>query len=193
MGLMNGRLTTQPTESRIPGIDYMNDNASPQKLGRGMLIAAWIVCLAMLTLIFGQWESYRQNPNSDPDSRIINGVREVTLKENRRNHYLADGVINGQPVTFLLDTGATDVVIPEKLAAKLGLVPGVAQLAMTANGVVEVRTTRIGQLSLGNIQLYDVRASINPGMEGDQILLGMSALKQVDFSQKDGEMILRQN
>jgi aspartyl protease family protein len=171
----------------------MNDNTSPQKLGRGMLIAAWIICLAMLTLIFGQWENYRRNPNSDPDSRVINGVREVTLKENQRNHYLADGMIHGQSVTFLLDTGATDVVIPEKLAAKLGLVPGAAQLAMTANGIVEVRTTRIERLSLGNIQLYDVRASINPGMEGDQVLLGMSALKQVDFSQKDGKMVLRQN
>ncbi len=176
----------------------MNDNnlekhRSPQKLGRGMLIAAWIVCLAMLTLIFGRWESYRQNPNSDPDSRVINGVREVILKENQHSHYLADGMINGQPVTFLLDTGATDVVVPEKLARKLELVPGAAQLASTANGIVEVRATRIARLSLGNIQLHDVRASINPGMEGDEILLGMSALKRVDFSQKDGEMILRQN
>lgn len=157
-----------------------------------MLIIAWIIGLALLTLIFGQWDEHRRNPNSGPDSRVINGVREVILKENIQNHYVANGTINGQPVTFMLDTGATDVVVPADLAKDLGLEPGLSGMAITANGMVQVHSTRIADLTLGNIHLRNVKASINPGMQGDQILLGMSALKQVDFSQKGGKLVLRQ-
>lgn len=170
----------------------MTDSIPPQKLGKGMLIIGWLIGLAMLTMIFGQWESHRQNPNTNPKGQLINGVREVTLKENIQNHYVANGTINGEPVTFLLDTGATDVVVPAGLAEKLRLQPGARGMAMTANGAVEVHYTRIDDLTLGNIHLSDVRASINPGMQGEGVLLGMSALKQVDFSQQNGELILRQ-
>ena len=170
----------------------MNDSVSPQRVGKGMLVIAWVAALVLLTLIFGRWEKHQYNPNSSPDSQMINGVRQVILEENVQNHYVAGGTINGQPVTFLLDTGATDVVIPADLAQKLRLDPGATGMAMTANGPVQVRATRIGELGLGDIRLYDVRASINPGMQGDEILLGMSALKQVEFSQRGGTLVLRQ-
>lgn len=170
----------------------MNEASSPKSLGRGMLIIAWIIGLALLTLVFGRWENYRYNPNSNPNSQMIDGVREVTLDENVQNHYVAKGTINGKTVTFLLDTGATDVVVPAELARQLGLKPGAQHMAVTANGTVAVNATRINELTLGNIRLHNVRASINPGMDGDEVLLGMSALKQVDFSQRGGKLVLRQ-
>lgn len=157
-----------------------------------MMIIAWIIGLGLLTAMFGVWEGFRQNPNQSPDSQMVNGVREVTLEENRQSHYVATGAINGREVTFLLDTGATDVVVPAGLAQDLGLQPGPTGIAMTANGPVEVAATVIDSLTLGNIHLRDVRASINPGMRGDEVLLGMSALKQVEFSQRRGRLILRQ-
>ncbi len=158
-----------------------------------MLIIAWVIGLALLTVIFGRWEAHRENPNKNPESRIINGVHEVVLSENVQNHYVADGTINGKTVTFLLDTGATDVVIPAHLSGTLGLESGVAQWAMTANGAIQVHNTRIDELTLGNIRLTNVRASLNPAMQGNKILLGMSALKQVDFRQQDGVLVLRQH
>jgi len=94
-------------------------------------------------------------------------------------------------VTFLLDTGATDVVIPAQLAESAGLQPGQAMRAMTANGLVTVYSTTIPTLHLGDITLYDVRASINPGMQGDTVLLGMSALRQVEFTQRADTLTLR--
>jgi aspartyl protease family protein len=45
---------------------------------------------------------------------------------------------------------------------------------------------------LGAIGLVNVNAGIVPGMDGEEILLGMSALRQLDFSQRGGELILRQ-
>ena len=61
----------------------------------------------------------------------------------------------------------------------------------TANGVATAYATRLSSLRMGAIELYDVSASIVPGMGGEQILLGMSVLKQVDFSQIGDELTLR--
>ncbi len=172
----------EPDQHPLPG----------QKLGRGMLTLTWLGILVLLTLVFGHWEENRQNPNRNPESRIDGQVREVILEGNRRHHYVATGTINGNAVTFLLDTGASDVVIPESLAPKLGLKPGPRSIAQTANGTIAVRQTRIDTLSLGVIQLRNVRASINPAMDGPEILLGMSALRQVEFSQNGNQLRLRQ-
>jgi aspartyl protease family protein len=157
-----------------------------------MMTLTWIAVLAALTYFFGNWEERQINPNQNPESRINQGVREVVLQGNRRHHYVATGKINGQEVVYLLDTGATDVVVPAKLAERLKLKPGNRAYAMTANGRVEVRATMIDTLELGDIELRNIRASINPGMRGQEILLGMSALKQVEFTQRGNQLTLRQ-
>jgi aspartyl protease family protein len=161
-------------------------------LGRHMLVIGWAIGLGMLVLVFGNWEDRQYNPNSELQSQTAGNMREVTLESNRFHHYISPGRINGKAVTFLLDTGATDVVVPAGLAADLGLKPGARGYAQTANGRVEIRRTTIEELSLGPIQFQDVRASINPGMAGEEILLGMSALRQVELVQKQDQLTLRQ-
>ncbi|MGQ9426016.1 retropepsin-like aspartic protease family protein [Gilvimarinus sp. F26214L] len=157
-----------------------------------MLFIGWAVGLALLVLAFGNWEERQFNPNSNLQGQTLEGAREVTLQGNRFHHYVATGEINGRKVTFLLDTGATDVVVPAGLAEDLGLQPGARAYAQTANGTVEIRRTMIRELTLGPIRFEDVRASINPGMSGKEILLGMSALRQVELIQKGTELTLRQ-
>jgi len=176
-------------DSKQPG----QHSPQPGKhLGRGMYFLAWFSVLGLLTLFFGRWEEQQINPNTDPLSRVDSQVREVVLEGNQRHHYVANGRINGKTVTFLLDTGATDVVVPEPLAQKLGLRRGNRSYAHTANGTVIVYSTRIDRLDLGVIHLRDVRASINPAMEGQAILLGMSALGQIEFTQRGNQLTLRQ-
>jgi aspartyl protease family protein len=160
--------------------------------GRGMLVIFWVLALGMLTLVFGNLEDRQYNPNQALAGKQTEALREVVLERNRFNHYVASGLINGVPVTFMLDTGASAVVVPKNLAAKLGLVPGRPHIAQTANGQVQVRATRINKLQLGPIELLNINASINPGMNGEEILLGMSALKQIEFSQKGKMLTLRQ-
>ena len=104
---------------------------------------------------------------------------------------MANGTVNNVPVLFLLDTGATDVAIPELIALTAGLQRGNTSRASTANGVVTVYSTQVAELTLGNIVLKDVKASITTSMVGDTILLGMSALRQVEFSQRGDELTLR--
>ncbi|MGS2717760.1 retropepsin-like aspartic protease family protein [Eionea flava] len=163
-----------------------------QSMGKTMMILAWVVALGLLIFFFSQWEKKAYNPNQNPDSQQSPTQNQVILKRNRFNHYVTQGKINGEEVTFLLDTGATDVVIPEVIARRLGLTKGAEQRASTANGIITVYNTRLDQLTIGHIVLRDVNASINPAMSNDSILLGMSALKKVEFTQRGDTLTLRQ-
>jgi len=162
-----------------------------RKVGQGMMALACIVGLALLTMFFSGVEKRQYNPNQSPESRADATSSEVNLKRNRQGHYVASGLINFKEVEFLLDTGATDVVIPQRIARELGLRRGRANRALTANGAVTVYDTNIDQLSIGDITLYNVRASINPAMRTPSILLGMSALKRIEFIQKGDSLTLR--
>jgi aspartyl protease family protein len=106
---------------------------------------------------------------------------------------MAGGKINGEEVSFLLDTGATQVAIPTQVARHLGLQAGAAITISTANGRATAHRTRLERLQLGDIVLTDVEALIAPGMDGDDVLLGMSALKQLEFTQRGGTLMLRQS
>lgn len=158
-----------------------------------MLILSCALGLISLTWFFDGLLGDQHNPNRDPRYQLSSeGVREVLLERNPQGHYLAGGTVNGQAVTFLLDTGATDVAIPASVAERAGLEAGYASQAATANGIITVYSTRVDELSIGNIVFEDLRASITPSMAGDTILLGMSALQQVEFTQRGNTLTLRQ-
>ncbi|PXB77180.1 TIGR02281 family clan AA aspartic protease, partial [Pseudomonas aeruginosa] len=99
----------------------MTQQAPGQRLGRIMLVLAWVAGLALATRYFGVWEDRQRNPNQAPQSIHGDGYVELRLASSRQGHYLLNGQINGQGVTFLLDTGATQVAVPEALAARLAL------------------------------------------------------------------------
>ena len=163
-----------------------------QVAGRWMMYIAWGLGMVLLTSFFGGLIGQRENPNQMPSSEFDGDQQVVTLAQNFYGHYVANGKINGRNVTFLLDTGATDVVIPEALATEIGLPKGLASRASTANGVITVYHTTIDELQLGSIQLRHINASINPAMtKNEKVLLGMSALKKLDMQQDGKTLILR--
>ena len=170
-----------------------NQKSPGKSIGKGMLIVSFFLGLMALTIFFDGVLQSQSNPNSEPEfNETDNGIREVVLQRNRQGHYVANGTINGVPVTFLLDTGATDVAIPAAIARKAGLKQGYISQAATANGIIQVYSTTLDELQLGNIRLHDIKASITPSMGGETILLGMSALKQVEFTQRGSKLTLRQ-
>ena len=174
-------------------MSFTNQNNSGRTAGRGMLVLSLAIGLILLTLVFDDLLKRQVNPNQNPESiELLSGVREVTLKRNRQGHYIADGTINDIPVTFLVDTGATDVAIPAIVAEKAHLNKGDVRVAATANGSINVYSTKLNSLTLGNIFLQDIPASITPSMFSNTILLGMSALKEIDFSQVGSTLTLRQ-
>jgi aspartyl protease family protein len=166
-------------------------NRTPGRLGCGMVFLSWILALALFTLLAQDWLDEAYNPNRTLVIRDAgNGGQQVVLKRNRYGHYVGIGKINGREAAFLLDTGATDVVIPEELAASYGLQRGPAYQTVTANGTIQVYGTLLNTIELGSIRLYNVRAAINPHMEGAEILLGMSFLKHLGLSQQGDELII---
>lgn len=170
-----------------------NAERAPARLGRGMLIGGWLLGLLLLALLFNGLLEHQRNPNRSLSTAVTDsGTREVVLQRNKNGHYLARGEINGLPVEFLLDTGATDVSVPEAIAHRLGLERGPPLVYGTANGTITAYLTTLSSLSLGDIVVHRVRASINPHMGDETILLGMSFLKHLEFTQRGDTLIIRQ-
>ena len=112
----------------------MKTQPAGKKMGQWMTIGMWILFLAMLSYFFNGVLEQQHNPNTSVASRVTHeGVREITQQRNRFGHYVASGNINGMEVTFLLDTGATDVAVPASIANKLGLKKGAPITFQTAN------------------------------------------------------------
>lgn len=156
-----------------------------------MLALAWVIIIGLMSMLFTDVLRGQRNPNQQVRSEhAASGAVHVRLRENRLGHYVAKGLINSEPVVFLVDTGATDVSVPADLASRIGLTRGAAVRTRTANGVITTWRTTLSQVRLGDIVLHDVRASINPGMSGREVLLGMSFLRELDFIQRDGTLLL---
>ncbi len=165
---------------------------TPSRIGRVMGFAAWVVGLALLVMLFNGIIERQTNPNVAPSAEITDtGLPQVVLRRNRAGHYVAGGRINGEPVVFMVDTGATDVALPLPLARRLGLRLRPGGVSVTANGRVETWRTRLDSVDLGGLVLRDVRASVLPNMPGEEVLLGMSYLKHLELIQRDGTLTLR--
>jgi aspartyl protease family protein len=158
--------------------------------GRGMIYLMWAVVLAGLTALFSELNKRDERANQIAGVDA-SGRAQLVLSRNRHGQYLAQGAINGQPVRFLLDTGASDVNVPIRIARRLELELGAPLSAQTANGTITVYATRIEEISLGPLSLRGVKASVNPKMHGDEVLLGMSFLRHLEFEQKQGVLTLR--
>ena len=164
-----------------------------RRFGVWMVIGMWIIVLWLLTGFFSELYEREHNPNQNLATMVTSdGVREVVLQRNRKGHYVTSGDINGQPVTFMLDTGASDISIPARVASRLGLEKGAPLYFNTANGTVMGYSTVLNQVSIGDITLHNVRASINPNAGDLDILLGMSFLKHLEFTQRGDTLTLRQ-
>ena len=108
--------------------------------------------------------------------------------------YMVAGAINGQPVKFMLDTGASWISMNSQHARRLGLdyrVSGKRRSVSTANGMVPVFVLSLERVSVGDIVLHHVEAAVLEGHSPTDILLGMSFLERVDIQRKGQMMILK--
>lgn len=137
-------------------------------------------------LTLGSAVSARYAPKQRRELRI--------LKDGRRGGYFTDGLINGQPVRFLVDTGATSIAMSETHAARLGIqhrVDGRRIDVGTASGRAVGHQVVLDRVSVGELRLTDVRAVVIEGDSPQDVLLGMNVLSQFEIDQRENLMILR--
>lgn len=120
------------------------------------------------------------------------GGTSVTLVADSRGHFTTIGVVNGVSLPFLVDTGATSVVLSSADARRAGVnyLQGKRALTQTANGVVPVYAVKLDSLRIGDITVNNVDASV---IEGDKLpvaLLGMSFLNRMEMRREGTTLTL---
>jgi aspartyl protease family protein len=123
-------------------------------------------------------------------ARGSGGPEQVTLTADSRGHFITTGSINGMPVRFMVDTGATSVAISVSEARRLGLnyLAGEPGRASTANGVVPMYRVKLDSVRIGDITLTNVDGSVVDGAGLGVALLGMSFLNRTQML-RDGDKL----
>ena len=113
--------------------------------------------------------------------------QSVVLAADGRGHFISEGRVNGGVVRFVVDTGATSIVLPARDAMRLGIDyrKGPRGVIQTANDLAPAWRVTLDRVSLGAIELQQVDAVvIERGV--DIVLLGMSFLNRVEM-RRDGD------
>lgn len=118
--------------------------------------------------------------------------QETTLIADARGHYVTNGTVNGRPVRFLVDTGATMVSLGVSDATRLGIDPrkGEPGYSQTANGKARVWKVKLDSVQVGNITVHGVDGLIHES-EMPVALLGMSFLSRMEIRNEGSSMQLK--
>jgi aspartyl protease family protein len=123
------------------------------------------------------------------------GAVQVTLSKSNNGHFEADGVVNGNGVTFLVDTGASSVILSYRDAMSAGIAPDSLSFTApisTANGDAFAANVRLNEIGIGGILRRDVRAMVAEDGKLDQSLLGMSFLSSLSgYTVRQDQLILQ--
>ncbi|MBQ4827080.1 TIGR02281 family clan AA aspartic protease [Leisingera sp. M527] len=150
-----------------------------QSIGKTLqMFAVWGFIFLGVIASYGLWEDIRQTVRPQQSVAVEAGRVEVPRAPD--GHYYLTLEVNGAAVPFLVDTGASEVVLNARDAERAGIDTGsLAYLgrARTANGEVRTASVWIEEMSLGGITDTDVRVWVNQG-ELEQSLLGMGYLQR---------------
>jgi aspartyl protease family protein len=150
-----------------------------QSLGQTVqMLAVWGFIFVGVIAAYGLWGDIRHT--LQPQQSVATDAGRVEVPRAADGHYYLTLQVNGAPIEFLVDTGASQVVLNEADAQKAGIdIENLAYLgrARTANGEVRTASVWIDEISLGGITDKNLRIWINEG-ELEQSLLGMGYLQR---------------
>jgi aspartyl protease family protein len=151
----------------------------------------WLLIFVALVAAAAGWQDIRQ---TGPLSLVqIEEEGKIIIPKQRDGHFHLKLDVNGTPINFLVDTGASEIVLNQQDAQSLGFDADTLEYwayANTANGKVRLAPVRLGSITLGGYKDKNVKATVN---EGDMrtSLLGMSYLKRFSAIEiKHDKMIL---
>jgi aspartyl protease family protein len=185
-----GRLTYLILLGTVVALWFFVQNR--QSLGKTLQQAViWVLLFLGVIAAVGLWSDIRHTVR--PSQSVFSAQGRIELPRAPDGHYYLTAHVNGAPVRFLVDTGATDIFLSQHDAASAGL--DLANLsfigsAMTANGQVRTAPVRLERISIGDIEDRGIRAYVN---EGDmrESLLGMTYLQRFSSVEiRSGSLIL---
>jgi clan AA aspartic protease (TIGR02281 family) len=139
-------------------------------------------------------ESEESYESEESDESEESESWEYVVAAESHGHFVIDAVVDGVPLTFLLDTGASDIVLTLEDARQLGFLPQTLEFSQrfrTANGEVRGAPVRLRELRIGQFSLYNLDASVNEAPLAIS-LLGMRFLDRLSgYQVEDGRLILR--
>tara|TARA_R110002072_G_scaffold19047_16_gene70696 strand:+ start:658 stop:1233 length:576 start_codon:yes stop_codon:yes gene_type:complete len=151
--------------------------------------AVWAMIFVGGAAAVGLWQDISRNPNQT----LISDAGQIIVPRSRDGHYYLNVQINGADVRFVVDTGATDMVLTKSDAERAGLDPDQLTYlgrANTANGEVRTAFVRLDAVQLGDVTDRNVVAVVNEGQMA-QSLLGMGYLQRwVRLEIANNELIL---
>jgi len=125
------------------------------------------------------------------EARVLaEGARELAVPVSRDGHYYLDGAINGVPLRFMIDTGATYVSVGADFARTARLPKGVPGTFSTANGTVEGEIVKNQEVNADAFRVSGLSIAVTPA-QGKVGLLGQNFLRRFELSQSDGVLRLR--
>jgi len=122
------------------------------------------------------------------------GHDDVVIFRDGWGMFMTVGSINGLPVKFLVDTGASSVAMNSAQARRLGIdfrVQGEATYVSTASDVTKAYKLKLDVVKVGSIQLRNVTAVVMDGAQPTEVLLGMSFLGHLEMINKGNKLVLR--
>lgn len=139
-------------------------------------VAIWVLIFIAAIAAFGLWGDLERHLGVQSD----NGNKRIEIPISLNGHYNLRLRINDVSVDFVVDTGATDIVLSQADASRIGLDLG--QLAFTgrastANGIVETARVTLDKIEIANVIDRNVSAIVNKG-ELFGSLLGMGYLQR---------------
>lgn len=150
---------------------------------------AWGMIFIGIIAAYGLWDDVQRE--TTPRQSVLSEDRVIEVPRSSDGHFNLTMRLNGEPIDFIVDTGATDMVLSFEDARRAGLNPddlAFLGTARTANGTVSTAFTRIDEVAIGPIKFENVRASVNGGeMPGS--LLGMSFLNRFDRLEISGNRL----
>lgn len=162
-----------------------------QRMGQALRMAmAWGLIFVGVAAGYGLWSDIRRE--TPPIQAVTQGTVEVPRAAD--GHYYLTLMINGRAVHFMVDTGASGLVLARQDAEALGITADSLTFlgeAITANGVVRTAQATLPRIELGPFVNRDFRAYVTEGeMQGS--LLGMDYLGQFRMEFTGDRLILRQ-
>jgi aspartyl protease family protein len=127
-----------------------------------------------------------------PGYAVESSEREMALARGEGGHFFVMGKVNGAPVRFAVDTGATEVVLSPADAERAGIDVAALRFGQeveTANGIGRGALTRARSLEVGAVRLSDFSVTVN-GAPMSSSLLGMSFLRRLESFEFRGERLI---